>query len=201
MLLLIGVWMIENGFAYFLFYRTIKQLISDVYTGSLDYLLLKPLDSQFLASSRRVALNSLAGPIEGVIIISAALSKLHYLPQIGDLIKFAVLVIVGLSIYYSLWFIAATMSFHWIMVENLLTTVPELVAASKFPPPAYPTGFALFFSSIIPVILMTSSPVRQILGNLPLPYLIYTIAVGGLFLFISRRFWFWSLKSYTSASS
>jgi len=201
MLLLAGVWMINNGLAFFFFYRNIKQVVKDVVKGDLDFALLKPLDSQFYVSFRRVILNGLLGVIEGVIVIAYVLGRMEIVPSMEQLVRFLVLNGVGLMIYYSLWFFVAALSIHFVMVDNLFHTVPEVIQISKFPQSAYPKTLALLFTSVIPIIIMTTFPARELLGTQSLGQFAYAIMVGVILVITTRKFWYWSLTRYSSASS
>ena len=201
MLLLVGSWMINNGLAFFFFYRNMKQVVNDVHKGDLDYVLTKPLDSQFFVSFRRVILNAMFGVAEGIIVIVYALTVMNFTPSFFDIMKFFILTAVSLSLYYSIWFFAATLSIHFILADNLFYAVPDLAEVSKFPGSAYPKKLEYIFSSLIPIILFTTFPAQAIMGQQSTTKFIYAIVVGIIFFCFTRWFWFWSLKRYTSASS
>jgi ABC-2 type transport system permease protein len=201
MLLLIGSWMINNGLAYFFFYRNMKQVVNDVHKGDLDYVLIKPLDSQFFVSFRRVILNAMCGVIEGFIVVIYALTAMNVAPSPFDVIKYFILTAVSLSLYYSIWFFAASLSIHFILADNLFYAVPDLAEVSKFPGSAYPKNLEYVFSSLIPIILFTTFPAEAIMGQQSTLKFFYAIVVGIIFFCFTRWFWFWSLKRYTSASS
>ncbi len=201
MLLLTGSWMINNGLAYFFFYRNMKQLVKDIHNGDLDLIVTKPVDSQFFVSFRRVILNSIAGPIEGVIVIVIALSNLNITPNIWHILSFILLVITSLIIYYSLWFFAASLTIHFTLADNLFYAVPEAIDTSKYPASAYPKAMFYILQTIVPLAVMTTFPALTIQGRLSWQLIIYAVFLAVIFFFGARSFWFWSLKKYTSASS
>ncbi len=200
MLLLAASWMINNGLAYFLFYRNIKRLVKDIYQGGLDFILLKPIDSQFMVSLRRVILNSVFGALEGLIVIAYALVKLQYTPSLSDIASFFLLTGASLCIYYSLWFFAGTLTLHFGLADNLFYVVPELGVLSKFPVSAYPKPVGYVLSSILPILVMTTFPANAVLGRLPWQLFVYALALSALLIWTTRKFWHWSLRRYTSAN-
>lgn len=201
MILLSGVWMINDGISHFLWYRNIRQLIVDIHTGNLDFWLAKPIDAQFFTSFRRVIVNPLWGVIEGLVIIFYSLHRLGISASIWGLLGFLLLIVVAAVIYYSLWFIAATATIHFTLADNLFSVVPDLVSLSKFPPSSYPDQIFMLFISLVPILILTAFPAQQLMGLLHPSGFMYAVGVGILLLIISRRFWSWSLRHYSSASS
>lgn len=200
MLLLVGFWMIVNGLAHVFFYGGIKRLIDDIHTGRLDKVLTLPVSSLFITSLRRPFLSSSMGIIEGSIVVFFAASKLQVVFGF-NVVLMTVLLLVAAAVYWSLWVIAATMSIHFPMSDNLVYAVPELVDLSRFPDTAYPPALQNLFSSFVPILLMTSFPAQALQGLLPGERFAYALVVGGLAVLIARTFWNWSLRRYTSASS
>jgi ABC-2 type transport system permease protein len=200
MLLLTGFWMINNGMAYFLFYSSLKSVDADVNRGTLDYVLYRPLDSQFFLAFRRIILNSFVGVIEGIIIVVYAASQLNLEVTALMVLEVIIILIASIIIYYSLWFMSATLSIHFIMIENIFQTVPDIVELSKFPPRAYPATVSQIFTSFIPILIMTAFPARLVMGELKTIEYFYALGLAVVFLFLSRIFWKWSLKKYEGGS-
>lgn len=201
MLLLTGMWVINNSFTFAVFYGGLKRLLEDIFTGKLDFILLKPVDSQFYSSTRRIVISNAFTLIEGLIITMMALSRMGVYPKASWVVAFFILILIANIVYYSLWFMVVTLGIHWTMVDNLFQTVPEVMEISKFPSSAYPKFLAYLFSSLIPIGLMTTFPAQALMGLISPMKLFYALTAGVGFLVVSRHFWFWSLKSYTSASS
>lgn len=98
-----------------------------------------------------------------------------------------------------------------ILIQEFLVIFPNpslvmsktlnIASESKFPPTSYPRPVFLVFVSIVPILIMTAFPAEQIMGVLSGQSFIYAIIVGAVLLFAARKFWFWSLTKYTSASS
>lgn len=54
---------------------------------------------------------------------------------------------------------------------------------------------------VIPVGIMMTLPAKAFMGLLSFDLLVVSLLIGGIFLFLSLRFWDFSLKRYTSAGS
>jgi ABC-2 type transport system permease protein len=77
----------------------------------------------------------------------------------------------------------------------------SFIEAGKYPMSAYHPAVRFFFTFILPVAFMTTVPAEVMRGQHG-PWMILTEAfVAGLLLLISRWFWKWAMRSYTSASS
>jgi ABC-2 type transport system permease protein len=200
-LLLIGSsWTLNNGIAYMFFYSNMKKLVKDIMYGRLDFALLKPIDSQFSPLLNRFNFAALFSLIQGTVVIIYVFLNWQRQPELTHIVGFLMLTICAALLYYTLWFVAATLSFYFVQTDNLIQIVPEFVELSKFPGTAYPPEIALFLSSILPIILLTTRPVQQLLGHLTIWGFLYTVVICLLFVILSRIFWQRSLKRYTSAS-
>ena len=104
-------------------------------------------------------------------------------------------------ILYNLWFILATTSIWFVKTWNATEVLRALLAAGRYPISAYPVTLRLVFTLILPVAFLTTVPAQMILGEIHLYYLLLGFLIALLFLYLSRLFWYFALRFYTSASS
>ena len=93
------------------FFMTNFDELSDlIRTGSLDFALLKPIDTQFLISLRRVDWSSLANFVLGAILACYAMVQLHYVPGPVQVVLYPLYILCGVAIYYSFMLVLASAS-------------------------------------------------------------------------------------------
>ena len=94
--------LIINASAQMLFMTNIDEFTDLIRTGDLDFLLLKPIDTQFLISLKRIEWSSLGNFLAGVGFLIYSLAMLSHLPGLLQIVLFLVYTICGVAIYYSL---------------------------------------------------------------------------------------------------
>jgi ABC-2 type transport system permease protein len=111
-------------------------------------------------------------------------------------------VALGLVILYSLWFMLASIAIWYVKVSNVNEVLNGLLVAGRYPIDALPAGaYRFVFTFIVPVALLTTVPAEVALGRAGASGVGLTagFALGALVL--SRAFWRFALRYYTSASS
>ena len=76
-----------------------------------------------------------------------------------------------------------------------------LVEAGRFPMAAYPVAYRFFFTFIIPVAFLTTVPAETLLERVQVGWIVGSGILAVVLLCLSRRFWKFALRFYTSASS
>jgi ABC-2 type transport system permease protein len=182
-----------------------------VRTGSLDFALQKPIDTQFLVSLARVDWSSLGNFVVGLALIGYSLHELHYTPCWTIWLLYPIYVLCGVAIYYSLM-IALTATSVWLgRNQTLFDFWFYITNFSRYPMEIYhgPWGTPLrrVFTFFVPVLLAVNVPARALVrpllpessADFYLPGL--TIAAAVLCLAASRWLFQRALWSYRSASS
>ena len=105
-------------------------------------------------------------------------------------------------IQYSLWFLLASIAIWYVKVHNITEVLNGLLAAGRYPIDALPAGaYRFVFTFVVPVALLTTVPARVALGQSAARWLLFSAAFAlGAFV-VSRAFWRYALRYYTSASS
>jgi ABC-2 type transport system permease protein len=111
------------------------------------------------------------------------------------------MMISGLVILYSLWFVLAATSIWFVKIWNATEVLRSLLAAGRYPVTAYPPGLRLVFSTLLPVAFLTTVPAEAILGMARGSALLASLFIAVLSVVVSRSLWRLALRHYTSASS
>lgn len=198
-LLVLGAFTTLQGLAGTLFQPNLNRIVQQVQQGTLDFVLLKPVDSQFWLSTRMFSPWGLPDLLFGLGVWLYAGLRLGFGPW-EHLAGLAFLAVAGL-ILYALWFILGTTSIWFVKVGNTTEVLRALLEAGRYPIQAFPAMYRLFFSLVVPVAFLTTVPAEAALGRAGLNTLLVALGLMlGLFAF-SRFFWRLALRSYTSASS
>jgi ABC-2 type transport system permease protein len=199
-LLVMGLFTILQGSSRVLLTPNLQRIVEHVRTGTLDFVLLKPVDTQFWLSTRRISPWGLPDVLIGIATVGYAAARLG-LP-VEQLLLASGPFILSAVIQYSLWFMLASVSIWYVKVHNVTEVLNGLLAAGRYPIDALPAGaYRFVFTFIVPVALLTTVPARVALAREAGHWLLYSAVFAfGAFTF-SRAFWRHALRSYTSASS
>src|SRR5262245_43263055 len=83
-LLVVGLWEIFSGLQGALLTPNVTRMVEHIQEGTLDFILLKPANSQFLATITASSVLSLVDVGVGAILIGIGLDRLDYQPTIPD---------------------------------------------------------------------------------------------------------------------
>ena len=173
-----------------------------VRTGKMDFLLLLPINTRFVVSTRQVDLSSFANAAFAACVMIFAAHKLHLHPSLMELLGFAGLCIVGLLIHYSLMFMLASVSFWTVRAQGIVWGYYNLFNIARMPDEAFHGAFKAVFTFALPVLLVSNVPVRVLADKLSSPSaLLVLLGLGLVWTVISQWFWQLSLRHYTSAST
>ena len=80
--------LVINAVVQTFFMTNVDELTDLIRTGGLDFILLKPIDTQFLVSLRRIEWSSLANLVVGLAILGYSLAHLAYLPGLLQVVLY-----------------------------------------------------------------------------------------------------------------
>ncbi|NER83794.1 MAG: ABC transporter permease [Leptolyngbya sp. SIO1D8] len=198
-LVVLGVFTLLQGFSATFLAPNLNKIVRQVEEGTLDFVLLKPISSQFWLSTRTLSPWGIPDFLFGIIVIGYAGSRLDLNPW-AYLIALLPLVFGFLSLY-SLWFMLGATSIWFVKIYNVTEVLRGLLEAGRFPITAYPVAYRAFFTFVIPVAFLTTVPAQMLLGRAEWIWLVGSAFLAIALLQISRWFWWFALRFYTSASS
>ncbi len=178
---------------------SLLNVVEHIRKGTLDFLLLKPVDAQFMLSTSKFQLARVVDVIAGFGLVSFALYKARGAPAWHELLTCFFVFLCALIILYSLWIMVVSLSFHVVKVDNLSYLIVSVFDAARFPASIFRGGFALVFTFIIPLALMTTYPALALLGRIQGAEVATSMGVALAFLGLSRLMWLRSIRAYTGA--
>ncbi len=199
-LLVLGLFTMLQGITQTFFKPNLGRLVEHVRMGTLDFVLLKPVDSQFWLSLRRLSPWGLPDVLFGMGIVLFAGARLN-LDGVAWLYALTP-ISCGVLILYSLWYLLASTTIWYVKIYNVTEVLQSVLAAGRYPIDAFPAGaYRIVFTFVIPVSFLTTVPANALLGRAQTSSVLYAMVFALLLFFLSRAFWRFALRFYTSASS
>lgn len=212
-----GTTWIINALMQTFFMPNSEEFSELIRTGGLDFALLKPIDTQFLISLRKMNWPSLVNLAVGVVLIAISLSEMSRRAENPWQLEPAVLalyplyVLCGVAVLYSVMICLAATSVWMGRNQNLYDFWFYITNFSRYPMEIYQQGWGrpLFyaFTFVIPVLLVVNVPARLLAQPLmpradwEWPLAGFTLVATAVSLLVSRWVFNRSLLAYRSASS
>ena len=170
--------------------------------GDLDFILLKPVNSQFFISFRYINTYSLIS----IFILSVLIVRLSYLYH-GNIfyfynyIFFVLSLVLGVVIFYSFEFIIASLVFWFRNFSYAGWLAGELTKYSRRPDSIYKNFFRKTLFTVFPMAMIISVPSRFLIFGVNLKLFFLQFSIAMFFLWLTSYIWNKGLIKYESASS
>jgi ABC-2 type transport system permease protein len=176
-------------------------MVEKIRTGAFDYVLLKPVDAQFMVSSSRYEPWNVFDVLGALGLCIFAFVERGHGPSLAHVAVGIALLVTGVLAMYSLWVICAAMSFWVVRLDNLVYLIGALFDTARWPVQVFRGAWRIVFTFAIPVALMTTYPAMALLGRLDARTAVATALGSIAMLVVSRLVWRAAIRNYTSASS
>ncbi len=198
-LIVLGMFTLLQGISATLLVPNLNRIVEQVQQGTLDFILLKPISSQYWLSLRSLSPWGLSDIMFGLIIIIYA----SYQVDLNLSNCFLSIITVGFAIIslYSIWFMLGATSIWFVKIYNVTEVLRGLLEAGRYPISAYPAAYRIFFTFVVPVTFLTTVPAETLIGKNQEVWLLFSALLAIFLLIISHCFWQFALRFYTSASS
>jgi ABC-2 type transport system permease protein len=201
LIILAIVYTIMMGIFHFLFSHNMSRLSRIIDKGELDFLLLKPIDSQFFVSLYVQNYPNLIRVILGIILLFVYLQIIHLTFSLMGWVGFLCFIFFGIMLLYSLWMFYSTFLIWFPRLTNLIDFLYTIDGMARYPSEMIKRlsiGILIF---VLPFTLSVATPVKILVRGMFDGDVIYLVVISiGMFLF-SRAFWLYALRHYTSAGS
>lgn len=200
-LVVVGLFFALNGYRQLLIQPNLSQLSEYVRMGTLDYILTRPVDSQFLVSLRHLGVFNLGDPLLGLGLVGYALWLMRYLPGPLELALFCLTGLAAMLLLYSLNLLLQTTTIWLVNIERADALVWSLLEAGRFPVNFYTGWVRTALTVVVPVAFFTTFPAQALLGELPWPWALASVLLAGGSFALASWFWRFALRAYTGASA
>jgi ABC-2 type transport system permease protein len=201
MFVLTGSFLMVEGLSSALFQRNMQRLSEMVNKGELDFVLIRPISSQFLVSIRYIDFGDLPTAVVGLGYVVIGLGRLGITPAPFEVATYVLLLVSALLSLYALWFMAVTLVLWTGRINNISAIMPPFIEMGRMPSDIYRGLAKPMLTYVLPIAAIATLPSKALLGVLEPSALPIQLALTVVLLWASSRFWHYSLRRYTSASS
>lgn len=177
----------------------LAAVVDHIRKGTLDFLLLKPADAQFLVSTSRFQLWRVTSVITAVVVFVIAFDRMGRLPTALGIAQATLLLLTATLTLYSMWILIVSTAFYVVKVDNLTYMFSSIFDAARWPSSVFRGAIKVVFTFVIPLALMTTYPAEALLGRLEPLTLLWAVLSSLAFAAASRTVWLLSLRRYSSA--
>lgn len=172
-----------------------------IISGNYDLDLLKPLPSFFRPLFGWTDILDLITLIPLLIFSFWYIFSHQLVVSTLAFVLFIVLLFNSILLGFAFHLFVCSMGILTTEVDHLVWIYRDLTSMARFPTDIYSRGARVALTFIVPVIVLITVPAKVLLGLLRPEIILLSFFLGIIASYFSLKFWFWSLKKYTSASS
>ncbi|MCB0064050.1 MAG: ABC-2 family transporter protein, partial [Caldilineaceae bacterium] len=180
---------------------SMQRFMEDIRMGTLDFMILKPEDAQFLVSVRQIEIWKVIDIFMGLAVLIVALVRLGTQLGVTQALSFGVALLAGATIVYSFWMMLATCAFWFVKTENILVIFQSMYQAGRWPITIYPGWLQMMLTFLVPIAFAVTVPAQALTGRLTGQTLLLAVAVAVALFALARWFWRFGIRFYAGASA
>lgn len=179
----------------------VLRLSSDVESGNLDLLLIRPVHAQFLVTFRYVSLFQIVNVLIGLLVFAIGIFASSVSLAWQPILQTIVIFVSGLVLLGSVVSAGAYIAFRATTVEQLPWAVLDIAQMGQYPVSFYPGPVRSVLTMVVPVAFVTTMPMDALRGSLGWEIGAVALAFAAAALIALRWWWNNSVRHYASASS
>ena len=202
-LVVLGVYLLASAIRDLFIGPSLESLAGmdgEVWQGTFDFTMLKPVPIQFLASFRRWRPFVLFDLLLGWIVLAIGADGMVGQLEIASLVHFLVAFLSGCLVLYALLIFFTSLVF-WSPGFLFTWVFNDLFQMARYPVGMYPGVFRLLLTWVIPVGVITTIPAQALTGELKPEMLVVSVLFSVVLAFLSSVFFRKAIRRYSSASS
>jgi ABC-2 type transport system permease protein len=178
---------------------SLVTVVEHIRKGTLDFVLIKPADAQFLVSTARFLPWRAVNLASAVAVFAWGFHVLGRVPSAGDVALAALTGVAASVVLYSLWILTVSAAFYFVRVDNLSQLFSAIFDAARWPVGVFRGIVRAVFTFVIPLALMTTVPAEALLGTLRGDALAGALGGTVIVFAVARVVWSRAIARYTSA--
>ncbi|HRW10389.1 MAG TPA: ABC-2 family transporter protein [Caldilineaceae bacterium] len=198
---LVGIYLLVGGLINLMIQPSMQRFMEDIRMGTLDFMILKPEDAQFLVSVRQIEIWKLIDIVMGLAVLVVALVRLGTQLGVVEAISFGIALLAGATIVYSFWMMLATCAFWFVKTENILVIFQSMYQAGRWPITIYPGWLQMMLTFLVPIAFAVTVPAQALTGRLTGQTLLLAVLVAVVLFALARWFWRYGIRFYAGASA
>lgn len=202
-LALLGVYLVLSALRGLFIGPSLESLAGmdgEIWTGTFDFALLRPVNTQLLSSVRHWRPFALVDLLLGLGVLGVAVAQLGQTLSLARLVGFVVSLLAGVVILYSVLLAFAALTL-WNPGFLFTWLFDGLFQMARYPVGLYPGWLRLVLTWIVPVGVMTTLPAQALAGRAPFWLLAGSVCMAIAFFAGASALFSGGLRRYSSASS
>ncbi len=200
-LAMLGVFRAMHGIIGLFISPNMRRNMEEIRDGRLDYMVIKPLNTQFYASFRRIVVWRLTDIAMGLILVGIACGHPSATLTVGRLANFIVMLAAGVVIIYSFWLILSTCAFWFTRINNIEMVFWNVFEAGRYPVDIYSHPVRLGLTYIVPLAFIVTFPAGALMGKAHVPGAGFAVVAAVVSFWAASAFWRYGLRCYSGASA
>jgi ABC-2 type transport system permease protein len=176
-------------------------VVEHVRRGTLDFVLLLPVDAQLLVSTGRFHLWRSVNVVTALSIFAVGFHEVGHPPSLSATLLGLTLFAASAVLLHAIWTLAMCTAFYAVKTDNITDVLSATLDASRWPSSVFRGAVRFTLTFVVPLGLMTSVPARAILGSVDASTCAVALGEAVLFALVARVAFVRALSRYASASS
>jgi len=197
----VAIYTMLDAFIWSVFHLNMQAYTSSIFSGDLNTLLLKPIDTQFLLMTQNNSYTNVARFLLGLTVLIYSLLQLGVVPSIWQILVFIFTFSTGLVFLYNIWFMLSTLAFWVDKLDNINDILPSMDRIWQVPRGVFTGSASMLFTFIFPLLLVTSLPSEVLLNKVTWPGPVYFFLVTCITALASRFFFQYSIQRYSGIAN
>jgi ABC-2 type transport system permease protein len=199
-IILAGTLFVISGIVSF-FTFGLYEIPQQVRLGTMDFVITKPIDSQFWVSLRKVKFSEIGSLVAGFVTLIVGVTQLTDTPRLDQVFAYSILTVCSALIFYAFNMFLMTLSIFWVRVDNLWILSDSAVNVARYPIDIFQPIVQRVLTFGIPIAFLATIPARQLIHQVDWPMVAVGVFWTAILLMLTRFYWKWATARYTSASS
>ena len=201
MMLLVGTSLLVQRFLMGFFWSSLFEMGRNIRSGHFDFFLAQPGNVLFMASTRKLDPDGLMNSLVAMGVVAYSAHQLGLHPSALDLVLYALMILCGLIIHYSMLVLTISLAFWLTSAQGIEGSYFTLSEFSRLPREAFKGLGSVLFVWLLPVVVVSNAPARTLLHGFQPEWALALLAAAlvwfGAAVFVFHR----GLRRYSSASS
>lgn len=200
LIVLLGVWSLLDDLASGTFWNGVQRLPQIIADGEMDFILTRPVDSQFLIAAERFRFSR-------VIPVLMDFALIAYGLKIGSMADWPVLVfgfpivlVAGYLTAFAIFSLLHTLGFWFLRIDNVWALYEGFENIGKYPLDIFGRYIKLLSLTLVPLTIMFVFPAEALVGFISGTEVLNALVVAVVFLWLARRFYQYSVRRYSSVA-
>ncbi|MDX2064843.1 MAG: ABC-2 family transporter protein [Fimbriimonadaceae bacterium] len=184
-----------------LLFSSLGEIPSQVRQGTLDFVLTKPVDSQYWISLRRFNFDQIGSFFAGIGMMVYGVITAELAPGPAQWIAWSIMLVAALIIFYSFNLALMSTGIWFVRVDNLFILSETVSEVARYPLDIYSIFVQRVLIYGVPLGFLATLPTRQLVREFDPLHLGLSLVYALVAFIAARSFWRYALRSYSSASS